>query len=135
AFQQNQVQKKYLAIVHGQTPEKGQITSSIDGKNAFTRYERLQVVPSRVFRHLSLLALYPQTGRTHQLRIHLQRQQHFILGDKLYAQGAKTILGKGLFLCACQLKFQHPKTGEDLEWTIAPPAKFQKVLEREAARF
>ncbi|MCB9295683.1 MAG: hypothetical protein H6559_21540 [Lewinellaceae bacterium] len=74
------------------------------------------------------------TGRTHQLRIHLRRQGYLIIGDKAYAGKQKTILGKGLFLCACRLEFEHPATGEAVVVEIEPPRRFGKLLDREEER-
>jgi len=135
AFQSNQVKKTYLAIAHGKTEKKGSIDLKVDGKKALTHFERQRLVPSRIFQHLSLLALYPQTGRTHQLRIHLKEKGHFILGDKMYADGQKTILGKGLFLCANQLEFRHPFRKETMHLQTPLPAKFARTLDREEKRF
>ncbi len=89
-----------------------------------TKFQTVEVVRSQVYQHLSLVELQPITGRTHQLRIHLNNQGHLIVGDKEYAQGQKTILGKGLFLCACRLSFTHPINGKALSLEIAPPRRF-----------
>lgn len=91
-------------------------------------------MPSQVYGHLSLLELQPVTGRTHQLRIHLQQAGHLIVGDKHYAKDKDTILGKGLFLCACRLSFTHPHTGEKVEVRVRPPRRFLKTLDREEGR-
>jgi RluA family pseudouridine synthase len=135
AFQHNQVKKEYVAIVHGAPPQKGSIDSPIDGKDALTEFECLQTVRSRVFETLSLVKLLPQTGRTHQLRLHLKDQGHLIVGDKMYADGIRTILGKGLLLCAVGLRFIHPQHDEKIDIRINPPAKFEKLLQRENDRF
>lgn len=135
AFQKNKIKKEYIAVVHGQPPAKGRIDEPIDGKEALTDFEILQTVPSQNFEQLSLLKLKPVTGRTHQLRIHLKNAGHFIVGDKMYAEENKTILGKGVLLCACRLQFHHPITSEQLDIRIDPPAKFKRVLSREKKRF
>jgi len=135
AFQNHQIKKAYIAIVHGQTPEKGRIEVPIQGKDAITEYERLAVVPSKIFQHLSLLRLSLITGRTHQLRIHLSTQSHLIVGDKEYAKGRRTILGKGLFLCSCELAFTHPCLGTPVHLKIDPPVRFKRLMEREGGRF
>ncbi len=122
AFQANEVKKEYVAVVHGQIPPDGRIEQAIDGKAATTEYERLEVAPSRNFHFLSMVRLMPITGRTHQLRIHLREAGHLIVGDKAYAQGQKTILGKGLFLSSCRLQFVHPKTAKIMDLQIDPPA-------------
>lgn len=135
AFEENRIKKEYIAVVHGQPAEKDRIQLPIQGKESVTDYQRLRVVPSKVFGHLSLVRLLPITGRTHQLRIHLQKRGHLIVGDKQYAARQKTILGKGLFLCACRLQFSHPNTGQDLDIRIRPPKRFEKLMQREKARF
>ncbi len=132
AFQNNEVKKTYLAIAHGKTEPEGQIDEPIQGKNAITNYKTLKVVTSKIFQFLSLIELQPVTGRTHQLRIHLNNLGHLIMGDKEYARHKRTILGKGLFLCACQLEFTHPITQESLHITIDPPKRFLKTLDRES---
>jgi 23S rRNA pseudouridine1911/1915/1917 synthase len=70
-FEERKVEKKYQAVVIGEIAAEGEFRSEIDGKQAFTRFRRVQVSPSLRFGHLSLVDLFPETGRTHQLRIHL----------------------------------------------------------------
>lgn len=135
AFQDNEVKKTYLAVAHGKTEREGQIDEPLQGKKAITNYKTLKVVSSKIFQHLSLIELQPITGRTHQLRIHLNNLGHLIMGDKEYAGRKRTILGKGLFLCAYQLEFLHPITGESMQLKIDPPKRFLKTLEREGGRF
>ena len=134
AFQNHQIRKAYLAIVQGQTPEKGRIEAPIKGKEAITEYERLFVVRSKVFQHLSLLRLSLITGRTHQLRIHLSERGFLIVGDKEYANGKRTILGKGLFLCSSELSFTHPCLGTPIHLKIDAPARFKRLMDREELR-
>ena len=99
------------------------------------RFETIETVPSKIFQHLSLVRLFPITGRTHQLRIHMQKEGHFIVGDKMYSDGKKTILGKGLLLCARGISFQHPKTKKTIHLQIDIPPKFTKIMQREKERF
>ena len=134
-FQEKKIAKTYLAVVHEKPTGKGFIDTPIDGKKALTRYRVVRTVPSKLFGHLSLVKLYPVTGRTHQLRIHLKRIGHLIVGDKMYAEGKRTILGKGLLLCASSLQFRHPILNEEIDITIRPPQKFNRILDREADRF
>ena len=135
AFQENRIQKQYIAIVHGQPPENGIINSPVDSKPAETQFETMEVAPSKNFQHLSLVALKPITGRTHQLRIHLKDIGHLIVGDKLYAEQNPTILGKGLFLCSTKLMFKHPATTKLIDLSIPPPDKFLRLLQRERERY
>ncbi|MFK7934025.1 MAG: RluA family pseudouridine synthase [Saprospiraceae bacterium] len=134
-FQNRQVSKTYFAIVHGKLQGTGRIDQPIDGKKSITDYEVEKTVQSRAFGHLTLVKLFPQTGRTHQLRIHLQQKGHLIIGDKMYAGAQRTILGKGLFLCAAALEFTHPITNKLVNVHIELPSRFQRLLEREESRF
>lgn len=135
AFQDRQVQKAYYAVVHGQLSGEGTIDSPIQEKRAITKYESLRIVPSRNFGHLSLVKLIPVTGRTHQLRIHLQSLGHLVIGDREYAKGQETILGKGMFLCSCRLAFQHPASGQMMDIEIPAPNRFNRVMDREEQRY
>ena len=69
----------------------------------------------------SRLALEPVTGRTHQLRVHLQAIGHAILGDALYAPPEVVARAPRLLLHACALELAHPATGEALSFTSAVP--------------
>lgn len=135
AFQNNKIKKEYVAIVHGKPPLKGKINHLIQGKKAETEFEVVETVPSKIFKHLSLVKLFPITGRTHQLRIHMQKEDYLIVGDKMYAERQKTILGKGLLLCARGITFKHPKTQKNINLQIDIPPKFLKILKREKERF
>ncbi|MCG8328864.1 MAG: RluA family pseudouridine synthase [Chitinophagales bacterium] len=134
-FQEKKVQKTYVAVVHGQLAEKGTIEEPIKGKRAITEFEPLKVVPSRNFGHFSLVKLYPVTGRTHQLRIHMSNRGHLVVGDKMYAKRQTTILGKGMYLCAVSLRFQHPISGEEVYVEIPTPPRFLRLVDREENRF
>jgi len=82
-----------------------------------------------------LLNLYPLTGRTHQLRIHLSNLGHSILGDKLYHHDAPLLKGKGLFLAAVELTFEHPTSGQALNFMLDAPEKFAYRLGQEKRRW
>lgn len=134
-FQEGKVQKEYMAIVHGKPTAKGIINKKVEGKDSESHFETIRTVDSRVFEHLSLVKFKPITGRTHQLRIHSKHIGHLIVGDRLYADGQKTILGKGLFLCASKIAFNHPDTFKMKEVSIPMPNRFKKLLDREERRF
>lgn len=135
AFQDKKVQKAYVAVVHGKLEGTGRIESKVKGKTAITDYESIKIVPSRKFGHFSLVKLRPVTGRTHQLRIHMKESGHLVVGDKEYARGQQSILGKGLYLCSCELSFDHPATGEKVHLEIPTPHKFIRLVEREEQRY
>jgi len=135
-FATKTIQKRYQAIVIGQVlPTEGMIDKKIEEKEAITKYEVEQTALSLKTGHLSLVNLYPLTGRTHQLRIHLAHLGHPILGDKLYHQDSPLLKGKGLFLAAVELTFEHPTSREMMNFKIAAPPKFNYRLEQEERRW
>lgn len=133
AFAERQVEKRYLAVVEGlPASTSGEIDlplgadwprrprQKVDrhaGKASLTRYRLLGHDPAD---NTSLLALWPETGRTHQLRVHLQAIGHPIVGDWLYG-GAAMAAGR-LLLHAEQLSFVHPANGRALR--VCYPAPF-----------
>ena len=135
AFETNQIEKEYFAVVHGKPQKQGVITKPIEGKKSESRFQLERIVPSRNFENLSAVKLKPITGRTHQLRIHMASIGHLIVGDRLYAKGTNTILGKGLFLCAIKITFNHPVTEKRTVLSIKPPSKFIRLLDRQQERF
>ena len=134
-FENKTIQKRYQAIAIGKLPQKGRIETPIDEKSSITDFETVKIVPSLKNEFLTLVNLYPITGRTHQLRKHLSGLNHPILGDKLYGREGLILWKKGLFLCAVELNFMHPKTKKMMQITIQPPNKFKTILEREEHRF
>jgi RluA family pseudouridine synthase len=134
-FQNKTIQKKYCTIVIGKVYTNHFIDIPIDNKSAETSFEIIRVVKSLKFKELSCLKVSPKTGRTHQIRIHLASIGHPILGDKLYGDKELIHQGKGLFLCASEVKFLHPKTFETIHLTVALPHKFKSLLAREKRRW
>ncbi|NMM49245.1 RluA family pseudouridine synthase [Marinigracilibium pacificum] len=116
------VKKEYHAVVTGTPPDTGEIKLDIEGKKSKTIFYNLEKSKDQRF---SLLKLIPVTGRTHQLRIHCSRMGFPIVGDKLYNGFNR---GKGLFLCASKIEFDHPVTGERLKVKIDLPLKFRKLF-------
>ncbi|MDY6915806.1 MAG: RluA family pseudouridine synthase [Candidatus Cloacimonadota bacterium] len=134
-FKQHKINKRYIAIVMGKIPSEGEIERKVDNKEARTIFKRLKVVPSLKSGYLSLVNLWLESGRTHQLRKHLSWLGFPILGDKLYGQKGNIFKGKGLFLAAVELNFQHPFTCKHIKLTIALPNKFYIQLQREERRY
>jgi 23S rRNA pseudouridine1911/1915/1917 synthase len=135
AFEQKRVEKKYVALVIGETGQTGEMRENVDRKTAHSSYVRLRVVNSRKYGKISLLELTPHTGRTHQLRIHCANAGFEIIGDSIYGEAKNLLKGKGLFLSAVKLKFPHPKTGEEICVSSEIPVKFEKLLNREQERY
>lgn len=129
------ISKTYQAIAIGETPPSGVLETPVNGKKALTRFETQKVISSIVSGRLSLLKLHPETGRTHQIRIHLATAGFPILGDKLYGNPAFMLRNKGLFLCATKLEFAHPVTNKPLNIEIEIPRKFYRFLDGEQHRW
>ncbi len=135
-FENNLLQKQYCAIVQGEVHSKVNIDTPIDGKRAETSFEIIKVIKSVKYKELSCLKVAPKTGRTHQIRIHLASIGHPIIGDKLYGQqNQNRSNGKGLFLCASEITFLHPKTFKKTTIKIEVPSKFTSLLNREKRRY
>jgi tRNA pseudouridine32 synthase / 23S rRNA pseudouridine746 synthase len=144
AFQDREVKKRYIAVVDGQirdeNPSEGDDSSTwrlidlpiatdwvnrplqkIDmqeGKPSQTHYK---VLGYDAASDTTRLELAPITGRTHQLRVHLQSIGHPILGDHLYASPETMAKSARLLLHASQLTLMHPVTGEPLELYCEAP--------------
>lgn len=130
--------RKYLTIVHGNiSNDRGVIEAPIGrsekdrkkqavmakGKPAVTHFKVLER-----FGNYTLVELTLETGRTHQIRVHMAYIGHPVAGDPLYGP-RKTLKGNGQFLHAQTLGFTHPTTGESLRFSVEPPAIFQETLE------
>lgn len=130
--------REYVALVHGRIAEdEGTINAPIgrslkdrkkqavvkDGRNAVTHFEVL-----KRYRDYTLVKCILETGRTHQIRVHMKYIGHPLVGDPLYGP-KKTIKGNGQFLHAGKLGFVHPTTGKLLVFEAPLPEIFQECLE------
>lgn len=126
AFKERTVSKEYVAMVHGQLePDEGTIRLPI-GRDRVNRKRRKVMVEGKVAQtrwkvekrceKFCLVHLFPTTGRTHQIRVHMQFLGHPLVGDKLYGnrkQVRREQAGTGRhFLHAAGVEFRHPITGE-----------------------
>ena len=134
-FKNNAIQKYYKTIVVGKVTNDSIINVPIENKLAITSFEIVALEQSLKYQHLSYLRVSPKTGRTHQIRIHLASIGHPILGDKLYGDKKTLLKGKGLFLCANEVIFSHPKNFQQLRFEIETPQKFESYLTREKNRW
>lgn len=136
AFESRAVHKRYVAIVAGHLaqdsgeidlplmtdwPRRPRQIVSAQGRPALTRWRRLAQEHDAQGRPQTRLALEPVTGRTHQLRVHLQALGHPILGDTLYADTEALARSPRLLLHASELALTHPLKGEALHWQSPPP--------------
>ncbi len=134
-FQNKIIKKKYVALVSGLVLKGGTVDIPLDGKTAFTRYEVVQNCNSLQNEFITMLELFPETGRYHQLRQHLSEIGFPIVGDKEYGVDGNILSGKGLFLWAVELSFVHPESGDFIEIGIMPPDKFENLMLREEKRW
>jgi 23S rRNA pseudouridine1911/1915/1917 synthase len=149
-FREREVFKSYVALVHGRVAEESGSIDQPIARDARNR-TRMGVVrggrPSlslyrvrRAFERFTLLDVEIKTGRTHQIRVHLQWLKHPVVGDAVYGDGRdKTVVDVRLrsiiaslnrqFLHAEQLGFRQPRTGEPLRFTAPLPAELANLLE------
>jgi 23S rRNA pseudouridine1911/1915/1917 synthase len=146
AFRQRTVDKRYHALVQGHPdPLTGTVDAPIDrhptsaykfavvagGRDSVTHYDTIEA-----FRHASLLDINLETGRTHQIRVHMAAIKHPCVGDVTY--GADPTLSKKLhlerqWLHAVRLGFAHPDDGRYVEFQSPYPADLQHALDTIAA--
>lgn len=142
AFHDRTVEKIYHAVVQGHPdPLSGTIDAPIGrhprsdwkfavvagGKPSVTHYETIEAFPAA-----SLLEIHLETGRTHQIRVHMAAQRHPCVGDAMY--GADPVLSAKLgltrqWLHAVQLAFEHPATGEWVTFRTTYPEDLQHALD------
>ena len=152
-FAARETKKQYLALVWGRLPEpEGIIDKEIGrhptarqrmsvharrGKAAVTRWRVRREFPGP----MTLVELSPETGRTHQLRVHLASEGHPVLGDATYGGGVSRLAGApklmGLkplvhrqLLHAWKLTVTHPRTGERMSWEAPLPEDFRGVMDK-----
>jgi len=137
-FSAHSILKVYMALVKGHlTPEEGIIEAPI-GRDPSNR-QRMAVVSTgreartdyRVVKYTgnyTLLEIRTETGRTHQIRVHLAAIGYPVVGDPVY--GVKSPYLSRQFLHACRLGFKQPTTGEYIELECALPADLKQALER-----
>lgn len=134
-FENKQVSKKYSAIVAGKSPQNGLMNTSINGQDAISHFKLVKHGRSLHTDWMSVVDLFPETGRTHQLRIHMAEAGFPILGDDKYGDVALRLKGKSLFLSAVEMSFLHPQTEEVFTAKIQHPKKFDSFFEREQRRW
>ena len=127
-FENKEVAKTYYAVTIGKMPSKGEINSPIDGKPASSLFNVCDTVASPRFDQLNLVELKPLTGRRHQLRKHLLSMGNPILGDRDYTPQELLLKGKGMYLHAYSLSFQHPFTQHQLSIQDELPERFTKLF-------
>jgi 23S rRNA pseudouridine1911/1915/1917 synthase len=151
-FSGRRVKKAYIALVHGWLKnDRGTIATPIsrdavrrirmttrrgDGREAVTHYEVERRIDS-AYGKFSLLKVRIETGRTHQIRVHLASLGHPVAGDRLYGAPAEirgetgpAIFLPRNFLHSAELQFAHPRTGEPLSFSRPIPEQLDEFLRR-----
>ncbi len=139
-FRGHHVERRYLAIAHGEvrsgTHRSRLVADRGDGRRGSTRDDRLgreAVTHVRVverLREASLVECRLETGRTHQIRIHLAEAGSPVLGERVYGKRRAEARAEAprVMLHAVELGFRHPQTGEPMRFEEPPPADFARVL-------
>ena len=116
-FSARQIDKGYRVVVHGVVAldhgVEQRIETPIDGRPATTR---IRVLEADAVRQRTLLDVALDTGRKHQIRVHLSGLDHPVVGDRLYGTGEDV---EDLQLTACRLAFRCPLTGEDRQYRLS----------------
>ena len=135
-----QVKKIYIALVKGNinedeatinmpigrsTKDRKKMAVRKDGKEAVTHFKVL-----KRYKDYTLLKVKIDTGRTHQIRVHMAEIGHPVVGDMVYSKGKNEFGVEGQMLHAQSLDFKHPITGKEMHLEAKLPEYFEKVLEK-----
>lgn len=139
-LKEHDIQRVYIAVAEGVIAESaGKIDAPVgrhpqerkkmavnvkNGRRAVTYFKVIER-----FKSATLLELRLETGRTHQIRVHLSYIGHPLIGDTVYGRKKQQYDYHGQALHAKLLGFEHPSTGEYMEFTADPPAEFNQLLE------
>ena len=138
-LKERKASRKYIALVNGRVREDGTVNMPIarnpkdrkkmavvqGGREAITHYRVLEI-----FRDYTLLECTLETGRTHQIRVHMSKIGHSLVGDRTYGLSKEKIKTDGQLLFAKTIGFVHPSTGEYMEFSAELPDYFEGILER-----
>ena len=139
-FRRHAIEREYVALVEGALPDRGTFDADLvrrpglrrsvakpgqEGKRAVTRFQTIERLAGA-----TLVSIRPETGRTHQIRVHFAAAGHPILGDRVYGPAAagRTRSPERQLLHARRLGFSHPRTEEPLSVESALPADFTAAL-------
>lgn len=135
-----EVKKTYIALVRGvieeneatidmpiarSTKDRKKMAVSKDGKNAITHFKVI-----KRYDKYTLLEVKIETGRTHQIRVHMSHIGYPIVGDEVYSNGKNPFGVKGQMLHSAKLTFTHPITGKVLNLEAPLPEYFKEVLKK-----
>ena len=139
-IKEHKTTKTYLALVCGRVKEneatidmpigrskkdRKKMAVDKDGKKAVTHFKVL-----KRYSDCTLLEVVIETGRTHQIRVHLSEIGYPIIGDYTYSNGKNRFDVEGQMLHAYKIKFKHPTTNKEVEYTAELPKYFKDILEK-----
>ncbi|MEI6601953.1 MAG: RluA family pseudouridine synthase [Clostridia bacterium] len=140
-FKNHDIQRTYYAIVDGviqenagkidapigrnQNDRKKMAVNTINGKSAITHFEVVERFHGYTYIKVNL-----ETGRTHQIRVHLAYIGHPLVGDHVYGRKKQPFTSLGQALHAGVLGFNHPVTKEYMEFHVKPPKEFDEIIEK-----
>lgn len=137
-IQDRKVKKTYIALVRGvikeneatinmpigrSSKDRKKMAVTKDGKEAITHFKVL-----KRYNGFTLLEVKIETGRTHQIRVHLSEIGYPIVGDEVYSNGKNPFGVKGQMLHAEKLELKHPRTGKDLTFEAPVPKYFANII-------
>lgn len=137
-IQDRKVKKTYIALVRGvikeneatinmpigrSSKDRKKMAVTKDGKEAITHFKVL-----KRYNGFTLLEVKIETGRTHQIRVHLSEIGYPIVGDEVYSNGKNPFGVKGQMLHAEKLELKHPRTGKDLTFEAPVPKYFENII-------
>ena len=139
-----EVKKKYIALVRGLVPEneatikmpigrstkdRKKMAVTKNGKEAITHFKVLERYTTQSGSY-TLLEIKIDTGRTHQIRLHMAQIGYPVIGDSVYSNGKNEFKVEGQCLHAKKLQFKHPITGEEMKLEAPLPEYFTKILQQ-----
>lgn len=145
SFQRREVKKAYLAWllacpeplqgtvnlpIKRHRIERKKMTVDPTGRKAITHYRVEQTIVSKKGRKFALASIDIETGRTHQIRVHMAHYKAPIVGDPQYSRSAAEFKKYGMLLLAQRLSFPHPVSGKTMDFTIEEPERFQKFRQQ-----
>lgn len=137
-IQDRKVKKTYIALVRGvikeneatinmpigrSSKDRKKMAVTKDGKEAITHFKVL-----KRYNGFTLLEVKIETGRTHQIRVHLSEIGYPVVGDEVYSNGKNPFGVKGQMLHAEKLELKHPRTGKDLTFEAPVPKYFANII-------
>ena len=137
-IKEHKVKKTYLALVRGRIKEKEatidmpisrntndrvKMAVSRDGKEAITHFKVIKKYENYTYIEVNI-----ETGRTHQIRVHMSHIGYPLVGDSVYSNGRNPFGVEGQMLHSYKIEFTHPKTGKKMKLTAPLPEYFEKVI-------